>query len=494
MSLTVATDSETALIGLWLNSPAAFALATAMRGEFFENPIYAAAFQSMYNSWGDFSLATVIDDCRHLPDAEQLLYDAWDRMPTDNQSALIDKVIEGYKKRQIGNLIYQIERAMQSGWTYDQAWAEFGPRIEALSSLGATSSRFKPVAAGEIKPVVTDWLIRGMMPAHGLGFIAGAPGAAKTFFAIHAAMSLAVGRTGTFGMKCRRTGVAYIAPEDFEGCQTRIAAWKLRNPNESEPLLHLFDGPMNLTDTACVEDLITGLKSSDAAMRQAGSSLGLIVIDTLAAATAGADENSGKDMSQVLANLQAIGRRTGAFVCAIHHYGKTATAGLRGWSGLTGAADMIVAIEKCEDMPIRIATLSKVKAAKDGAIIAFKLDRVGFGIHDEYGDEADSAVCVMVDKPEPAEKADGRKLQPHLQIMLNAINFVTDNGNTHAPSSDLHHKPFSRAVDYMEVRNRAVRMGFNPGHQDKNINRALEHLISLRKIVMDKESDQLWTI
>ena len=62
----------------------------------------------------------------------------------------------------------------------------------------------------------------------------------------------------------------------------------------------------------------------------------LIVVDTFAQVTPGANENSGEDMGPVMARFDAVAQATGAAILVIHHNGKDQAKGARGWSGSYG--------------------------------------------------------------------------------------------------------------------------------------------------------------
>ena len=70
----------------------------------------------------------------------------------------------------------------------------------------------------------------------------------------------------------------------------------------------------------------------------------VIVVDTFAQVTPGANENAGEDMGLALANARALAAATGAVVVLIHHAGKDAAKGARGWSGIKAAADAEIEI------------------------------------------------------------------------------------------------------------------------------------------------------
>jgi hypothetical protein len=85
----------------------------------------------------------------------------------------------------------------------------------------------------------------------------------------------------------------------------------------------------------------------------------MVVIDTLARSFGAGDENTVKDMTKCIRNLDAIREATQATILVIHHSGKDASKGARGSSALLGAADTEIEIAdrhfrttKQRDMPL----------------------------------------------------------------------------------------------------------------------------------------------
>jgi hypothetical protein len=90
-------------------------------------------------------------------------------------------------------------------------------------------------------------------------------------------------------------------------------------------------------------------------------------------------------------------------ILLIHHSGKDATRGARGWSGLRAAADCEISIERNEDN--RVATITKLKDGDDGLKFGFKLTTVPVGV-DEDGDPMSSC---LVEEMEVSEVSTSRK-------------------------------------------------------------------------------------
>src|SRR5690606_22901490 len=75
----------------------------------------------------------------------------------------------------------------------------------------------------------------------------------------------------------------------------------------------------------------------------------LIVVDTLAMAMAGGDENSQRDMGILLRSCRALTYNLSASVLLVHHLGKTGVRE-RGSSALRGNADTMIQVNPADDV------------------------------------------------------------------------------------------------------------------------------------------------
>ncbi len=180
-------------------------------------------------------------------------------------------------------------------------------------------------------------------------------------------------------MKVRQGNVAYIVAEGAAFFKNRITAYNTHNKIKDLPVYVLPGGPdfLNATD---IRDTITALKEL--------SSVFVVVVDTYAACMSG-DENSGIDAGKVIAHCKAIHNATGAVVILVHHSGKDASKGARGWSGLRAAADFELEVVRNGDH--RSVTATKQKDAEDGNELGFKLSSVVVG-QDEDGSPITSCI------------------------------------------------------------------------------------------------------
>lgn len=177
----------------------------------------------------------------------------------------------------------------------------------------------------------------------------------------------------------------YVAAEGGGGYAARLRALKSHHSLDGIPFDFIVDSP-SLIDPKHVQALYDGLR---------GKRYDLIVFDTLAQVSIGANENSGEDMGLVLSNARKIGAHVGATVMLVHHAGKDVTKGARGWSGIKAAADAEIEISR--DEALRTIRVSKLKDGIDGAEFPFKLKQVDLG-RDEDGEPISSCVIEHLEE------------------------------------------------------------------------------------------------
>lgn len=205
------------------------------------------------------------------------------------------------------------------------------------------------------------WRVSGLIPEEGLGVLYGPPGVGKTFVALDLAFSIALG--GEFaGLKTQRGAVIYVVCEGARGFRDRVDAYTVTRGCFNAPVgFQIY--PINLF-TSGSRALIECARSWQETVKPR---LGLIVIDTLARASAGMDENSGRDMGQVIQAADTIWRELGCFVLLVHHSGKDISRGSRGHNSLLGALDFEGEVSEGR------FTARKVKDSEVPAPISFQL-------------------------------------------------------------------------------------------------------------------------
>ena len=162
------------------------------------------------------------------------------------------------------------------------------------------------------------WLIDGWLTQGEKSVIAGASRAGKSFFALEIAMCIAFGLP-LFGHAVRKGAVVYQTGEGALGLKKRLRAQRAARGfafSRETPFVLLQNSIDIYSDKQGVFALIEEIKETTAVF---DVRLELVVIDTLATASVGADEISGKDMGIVMENVKLINQSTGAHVMLVHH-------------------------------------------------------------------------------------------------------------------------------------------------------------------------------
>lgn len=224
------------------------------------------------------------------------------------------------------------------------------------------------------------YVLKGLVAPGDVGCIFGAPGAGKSLLAPYLAYAVAQGRHA-FGMRTKPGPVLYIAAEDLRGMMGRVRVLRQRFGDATDFLV------------GAVDDLLSkgspDLKALLALVEETRPSL--IVVDTLAAAFPGLEENSPDGMGQVV----AVGRKLaalGAALVFIHHDRKDGAAMPRGHSIFNGALDFTLHLKpKDGDGIVRGAPVKNRNGTVDRDF-AFRIGVEPMGV-DEDGDSITFATC-----------------------------------------------------------------------------------------------------
>lgn len=218
------------------------------------------------------------------------------------------------------------------------------------------SAKFAPVHVSEVaKRPPPEWIIDGLLPQTDLVMLYGQPGAGKSYIALDMAFAIA---TGEKWAKLDTTPgpVVWIAAEAAGSLQIRTMAYARQHGMALENAdLWIIDSALSLMD----EEDASALSTAMADLRPR-----LIIVDTLAAASGGANENSGEDMNKVLTSCRNLHRESGATVMLVHHSGKDESRGARGWSGIKGAMQTELLAVNNEGR--RVLTVTKQRDGTEG--------------------------------------------------------------------------------------------------------------------------------
>lgn len=325
-------------------------------------------------------------------------------------------------------------------------------------------NRFQVIPASEFAVgAPLAWIIKSLLPRAELVVLYGESGAGKSFLALDLAAAISRGTTWQ-DLRTTKGRVVYVVGEGANGFKNRINAYARKHDVCLTTLPSVVADAPNLMDVDHVLDLSRAVTEKGKA--------DVVIIDTLAATTPGANENSGEDMGKVLSHCKSMHRATGALVILIHHSGKDVAKGARGWSGLKAAAD--AEIEVTRDGDFRTIRVSKLKDGQDSQQWTFKLNPVLLGIDDD-GDEITSCVLEFVDPPvEVASKESG--LGVRQRIVLDLARDIEAQGECHVS------KLLDAAVELMP-HDKAVKRDY----RRNNARKALDTLLAKKHLYLHGE-------
>ena len=244
-----------------------------------------------------------------------------------------------------------------------------------------------------------DWLVDGMMFCGDLGLSYGASQSGKSFLSVD--MGLAIARGEPFlGKRTKKGAVLYQAGEGGLGLISRLKAYRQYHglaakdlpfvllPSRVDLYAHDGDADAFLSEILAFKAWLT-------------EPLALVVIDTFATASPGANENASEDVSRVLRNAQRIQEEAGCAVLLVHHKNASGEKP-RGHTSLYANADTALEVSRDPENPTeRTLHVAKVKDGEDGEKIGFRLQSVEIG---SYDDGKPMTSCVVV----PAQDGDQR--------------------------------------------------------------------------------------
>lgn len=315
---------------------------------------------------------------------------------------------------------------MPDGWTRNSDVNDLERRfgIEAVeellakSKIEASDSNEYPldiIFGDEISRsfVPPDELVEGLLVQGELAMIFGDSNSGKTFLMIDMAAAISRG-TEWLGRKTERGVVVYLATESPASVRMRLQGYQIHNDVDLSNFA-IVTTPVNLFDSDVdTNKIIQTIKKIESSR---GEKVRLIVGDTLARLSAGANENSGEDMGLVLRRVERLQRQCESTVVLIHHVGKNVALGARGWSGVRAAIDT-----ELEVIVESTARCLEVKKQRDlgtkGTRIGFDLMSINLG-KSKWG--APVSTCVVSSAKVP-EYTPGRRVG---EIACAIIEFLT---------------------------------------------------------------------
>ena len=248
-------------------------------------------------------------------------------------------------------------RHLQIGIAHRDPGAAFKEIVAPRPQAEVPSFKLLSCAAAIRQPADYGDLIEDLMPANEVGCLFGAWGGYKTFVAIYLVASWAMGREvlGRRSFDSRR--VCYVAAENETSVRLRLAAFCQRH-NAEDCGVDVIPVPVQLMNLEHRNALTEQLR---------GKGYGLIVIDTLSKASAGADDSSKAEMSMLIASCEHLCRELRVTVLGVGHTGHNNQDRLRGSSDLPAGFAFMYRVEKLNNPgEERRAKLTVYKSKDDG--------------------------------------------------------------------------------------------------------------------------------
>lgn len=312
---------------------------------------------------------------------------------------------------------------------YAKPWRKQAPR----SRFGAV-----PFSDLDLPGLEHEYLIDDTLTRHEVGVLYGESGSGKSFEAIDMSMSVTRG-IPFYGKDVRKGGVIYQAGEGGIGVKLRLRAYRetYMEPGEQVDFI-LLPSRVDLFASGSDEQDIETSRGTDALIAEIKAwsatfsvPLELVVIDTLATATPGANENASTDMSVVLRNLERIRDECRTAVLMVHHKPRNGN-NPRGHSSLFANVDNAIELEitQRQDVSqrsdgtalvrqIHRATVQKNKDGERGHGWDFILKQVVLGTRPN-GKLLTSVVCAPPGGQEPQER-DERGLSDQQKVAMTAL-------------------------------------------------------------------------
>jgi hypothetical protein len=328
-----------------------------------------------------------------------------------------------------------------------------------------------------------EYLIEDILTRHEVAVIYGESGSGKSFEAIDMAMS--VDRGVPFnGKEVRKGGVVYQAGEGGIGVKQRLRAYRqtYMDPGERVDFV-LLPSRVDLFAKPGEQDVETS-RGTDALIAEIKAwsetftvPLELVVIDTLATATPGANENASTDMSVVLTNLERIRDECRTSVLMVHHKPRNGN-NPRGHSSLFANVDNAIELEITPRLDVGFradgtqlirqihrATIQKNKDGERGHGWDFILKQVVLGTRPN-GKPLTSVVCAPPGGQSP-ETNDDKRLTDQQHIAMQALMFALEQFGEDTPELLKLPRSIKSVVQYRHWRAEFEKLTFVDDEDDK---------------------------
>ena len=240
--------------------------------------------------------------------------------------------------------------------------------------------------------LVARYAIKGMLNEGEVSLVHGDGNVGKTAFVC--ALGAHICRGERFaGRRVTRGMVLHNAAEAPQSV-IRRAGPLLADALDAAPYLVLE----RRTDLGCQEDVAGFIDRARRAEDAAGEKLRLVIFDTANLSMGERDENSTRDVSDVIEGAKSTARFLRVHVIIVHHSGKAGDGKARGSSVFRDNADAAFGLrsEERDGGPCTVVTNNKQRDDSRSSPIAFRIEAHLLG-HDQDGDPVTTPVARFID-------------------------------------------------------------------------------------------------
>lgn len=356
-----------------------------------------------------------------------------------------------------------VKMAQNGGWgrKVTPSLARVTPLLAQVDPVTGEVNRltYKWINADDVKAVleIQDF-VENTLRDHEMSVVYGKPGCGKTFFMVDLAMHVALGRKWN-GLEVEQGAVVYVSMEGAHGMKNRVHAFRSHHGVEGKIPLYIIPQAFSMFDQQIG---LQGFLNTLEDIKTAHGGIRLIVIDTLARAMAGGDENSTKDMSLFVSSCDIVRAASGAHMSIVHHSGKDELKGGRGSSALLGGIDTEIELSRDEDSNIVTVTTTKQKEMELGKKLYYSISAVTLGVN-KRGKSVTSCVVNPVPEGEVTKTKDTREMSPKQKFVFDVIvNQLAISGQKIRPYSD---GPELNCISYEDL---------NSGLEEAGVKRMLD--------------------
>jgi hypothetical protein len=265
------------------------------------------------------------------------------------------------------------------------------------------------------------WLVKKIIPAQGVGVLAGQSGMCKTYCAIDLALATILGTEFAGQTINQQGGVLFFAAEGatlvyrrWEAVKkAKAAPWFAQQGEDVRklPFGWIDEVPVLTADDALLQ-MTWACEQWNEELKVFDTKIVLIIVDTLMAAAMFRDPNDAGEAQKTMNVLNRLAQETSSAVLVVDHFGKDVDRGVRGSSAKEAAADFVLAVKGnkngdgiASDLEL---VVTKLRGGASGLRCAFNLAEVGLGV-DEDAEPVSDMVLHWHQGAAPRKRAHNNK-------------------------------------------------------------------------------------